>query len=126
MVQFVNIFWICNKKLLYSTSFSIKMVERLEHSLYWSDSETLTELNKSIRNLLDDEKGIRKQVQWYVDRLSHYSHHIDNHDIEQQDSIPLVGHGETDLEGAKFQYSFWFEAMIWFIKTEVEKRNKKN
>jgi len=83
----------------------------MEGEKYWSDSETL-----------DGNKGIRDQVQWYVDHLRHYAEHIDNYDPAKQEKIPYLGHGETDLEGAKFQYSFWFEAMIWFIQSEVKKK----
>lgn len=77
------------------------------------DSPVLKSLNKDERAFLDSKDSeIRKEIAWYLDKIEHYR------------AIPLIYLGleyeRITKEQAKFQYTFWFEAMVWYIRAHVK------
>lgn len=89
------------------------------------DSPVLASLNKTDRAFLDtSDSEIRKEIAWYLERVEYYHHHVETpgpcFDFGLYEEIPD--------EQTKFLYTFWFEAMIWYIRTQLkiaeEKQNK--
>lgn len=105
--------------------------------MIYSNSNTLVELNRKARRILDGDgsDGIRSDVQWYVDSLIYYGNMINEFEKTgiKKDKYLLDSNDPkfkeyVNFEGVLFQYSYWFEAMVWCIQNEVArdlKRHKK-
>ena len=82
-------------------------------------SSNSSEMRRDVKwflDLFDSEKS--ESLSWYLDRIYHYQNQIS---AEQP-----VGYGllETiSVTQARFQYTFWFEAMVWYIRTEFVKKS---
>lgn len=70
---------------------------------------------------MDANNGeIRERILWYTERVNHYREAIKNGSVGmtiyplEQDYQPIT------LDQAKFQYTFWFEAMVWYIRTQID------
>jgi len=87
------------------------------------DNPILQSLNEKERAFLDtDGLKIRLETLWYLNKIEHYSKQIShmNKDISLKVYFETLDEPIT-LAKAKFQYTFWFEAMVWYIHTVINK-----
>ena len=101
--------------------------------MMYSNPERFRSLNKSTSDLLDGERGMRKDVEWYLERISWSRHALENYDAcpeEFRDELtfrlfPVSMNFESTLEGMKSMYTFWMEAMVWFVKKSIDSENRR-
>ena len=89
--------------------------EQTMSALEWIDnSDNLLQLNGKLRKVLDsNDLEVRKEVLWYLERIQKYQRIIESRE-GATDSVM----GFITVEQAKFQWTFWQEALIWYIKTK--------
>jgi hypothetical protein len=91
---------------------------------FFSTSKILEDLNWSIRGFLDGMDGkkteVRNTIKWYSDRIGYYYGILEKPQPENSQFLLYQDEvNTTDLKGVKFLYTFWFEAMTMYIKSEV-------
>ena len=83
-----------------------------------TDSPILQDLNKKELAFLDaNDSAVRNEILWYLERIRHY-----NEAITGFEPVHIGSPEPITPEQARFQYTFWFEAMVWYIRTELGKK----
>lgn len=84
------------------------------------DNSLLQDLNDKERAFLDaNDYEIRKGILWYIEKIEHYRHMLSSPGPCFDFSLTTE---EIHESSAKFMYTFWFEAMVWYIRIELSKK----